>query len=388
MASLIIEVVKVNKVEKHPNADRLDIATVKGWNCVCGKDAIKEGDLVVYITPDDAILPEKLMEILFSNTKISAPKNGRIRTIKIRGAISQGLIITENQLKDFYPGIESRFVEGSKMDKFLEITKYKPKEKSPNVTSGGQRVSKKQINPNFRKYTDINHLKNYHDAFKPDDYIVITEKIHGTNFRAGYVPIHYHRGWRKWLKKIRSWFDKKNFKYPGYEFVFASHNVQLQEKNRKNRHMKKITMKHFKKNVYESTVEQYNLRDILEPDEVIYAEIYGANIQKNYQYGLEDSTALVVFDIIHYKKWINFESSFCRCKELNLPYVPVLFEGYKFDVDFDDIVKGVSVLCPTQKVREGIVVKLYREKTGYMGRMIFKYLSPDYLLKRGNSDWN
>ncbi|GAF81631.1 unnamed protein product, partial [marine sediment metagenome] len=366
----------------------LDIATVKGWNCVVGKDSIKVGDLVVYITPDDAVLPHKLMEILFNNTKISAPSNGRIRTIKIRGAISQGLIITENQLKDFYPEIKKRFVVGSIMDEYLEITKYEPKEKSPYSTRGGNQTFKKQINPNFRKYTDINHLKNYPDIFRPDEYIVITEKIHGTNFRAGYVPIHHYTGWKKWLKKIRSWIDKKNFKYPGYEFVFGSHNIQLQEKNKNNRKKRKSMKKYFKKNVYECIVEQYKLRDILAPDEVIYGEIYGANIQKKYQYGLTDSIALAIFDIIHYKKWIDFENAFWRCIDLELQYVPILFKGYRNEIDFDEIVRGPSILCATQKIREGIVVQPYREKAGYMGRMIFKYLNPDYLIKKGNSDWH
>ena len=34
MSKLIVEVCTIAKIEKHPNADRLDIATVKGWNCI------------------------------------------------------------------------------------------------------------------------------------------------------------------------------------------------------------------------------------------------------------------------------------------------------------------------------------------------------------------
>ena len=33
MSSLIVEVCQIAAIEKHPNADNLDIATVKGWNC-------------------------------------------------------------------------------------------------------------------------------------------------------------------------------------------------------------------------------------------------------------------------------------------------------------------------------------------------------------------
>jgi tRNA-binding EMAP/Myf-like protein len=47
MSSLIVEVVKIEKVEKHPNADRLSLAYVKGWQSIVGLDQYKEGDLVV-----------------------------------------------------------------------------------------------------------------------------------------------------------------------------------------------------------------------------------------------------------------------------------------------------------------------------------------------------
>lgn len=55
MSSLIVEICEVNDVEKHPNADKLDLVSVKGWQCVAQKGEYQIGDSVVYI-PIDSIL--------------------------------------------------------------------------------------------------------------------------------------------------------------------------------------------------------------------------------------------------------------------------------------------------------------------------------------------
>ena len=61
MSSLIVEVCRVSDIVKHPNADRLSIVTVKGWNCIVGLDQYKKGDMVVFVPPD-CILPESVIE--------------------------------------------------------------------------------------------------------------------------------------------------------------------------------------------------------------------------------------------------------------------------------------------------------------------------------------
>ena len=61
MSKLIVEVCKVDNIEKHPNADRLSIATIKGWNCIVGLNQYKPGDLVIFIPPD-SIVPEDIIK--------------------------------------------------------------------------------------------------------------------------------------------------------------------------------------------------------------------------------------------------------------------------------------------------------------------------------------
>jgi hypothetical protein len=65
MSSLIIEVCRVEQVDKHANADRLCVCTVKGWRVCAGRDPERDrnefapGDKCIYIPPD-AVLPPAL----------------------------------------------------------------------------------------------------------------------------------------------------------------------------------------------------------------------------------------------------------------------------------------------------------------------------------------
>lgn len=58
MSDHAVRVVRVNEVLKHPNADRLEIIPIGGYQAVVGKGNFKVGDLAVYIPPD-SIVPQK-----------------------------------------------------------------------------------------------------------------------------------------------------------------------------------------------------------------------------------------------------------------------------------------------------------------------------------------
>jgi len=383
MSELKVTIEEVNDVQTHPNADRLDIITVRGWNCVVGRDSLEKGDLVVYF-PIDSILPTELEEIIFSDSKIKLDKS-RVRTIKIRGAISQGLAVPFEKLA-LYPKLMIIKNWGDDIKDILGVTKFEPKEESPFTVRGGKIASKKQINPNFNKYTDLNHLKNYQNVFDDNDIVVITEKIHGTNFRAGYVPKVKGSFYKELKRKIMMFLKGEKDEYPGYEFVYGSHNVQLQEKNSFNKGIQNNFER--KKNVYEEMVERYDLKNKLCAGMVIYGEIYGDGIQKNYTYGLKDKIDMVVFDVMLHGQYKSLGIAMLICNGIGLPFVPILgYETYK-DLNLDNYIYGNSVLCPTQKIREGVVIRPIAEETGYMGRKVFKVISPDYLLQKGNSDWH
>lgn len=172
MSSLIVEVTQIDEIIPHPNADRLELAKVKGWVCVIPKETYKVGDLCVYI-PIDSILPHDLEEKLFSTSKVKLT-NSRIRTIKIRGAISQGLVVS---IKDLDLG---KVKLGQDVREKLGITKHEPPEPFIGVKhTNKNKGTKKQPNPHFVKYTDIENFKNHPNEFVEDELVSVSEKVHG-----------------------------------------------------------------------------------------------------------------------------------------------------------------------------------------------------------------
>ena len=371
MSTLKVSIERVRSVQPHPNADRLDLIEVLGWQCVVSKDSFKVGDLCVYF-PIDSVLPQPVEQAIFGiDSKVKLEKS-RVRTIKLRGAVSQGLAVHPQTLISLLP---YSIGEGDEVTEKLGVTKYEPPA-SGTLTVAHVKTSKKQTNPNFRKYTEIENGKNYPDLFQEGEEVVVTEKIHGTNFRAGRVPFSASTLWKKILQFLGL--------APKFEFVYGSHNVQLQDKV--------LASTYYDKNVYAEAVVKYGLAHkdnmFYIPDGyVVYGEVYGDGIQKGYNYGLGER-ALVLFDIMKDGEYLDFPDFDKMATSNYWPTVPVLYVGPYNKEKIMSMVSGPSVLCPDQKVREGIVVKAVKEQTTHMGRKILKLINPDYLLDKNNSEWH
>ena len=358
MSELIVKVVEVDNVEAHPNADRLDIATIKGWQCVVSRGDFVAGDKGLYI-PIDSILPIDVEEKIFGpESKVKLSKS-RVKTIKLRGAISQGLLTRLSTL-DLDPSLEI----GTDLKEELKIKKYEPSKRQQSGLMGGYKVPRK-TNTNFKKYTSIENVKNYVNLFKDTDVVSVTEKIHGTNFRAGYVKRNLDSIWKKALNFIGILSD--------YEFVYGSHNVQLQ---------KSVAVKSVSTNVYLEAVKRDRLSELLKPGEVIYGEIYGSSIQKNYMYDCkEGQRKSVYFDLMKDGKYLTPDEFAVWCKYTDIQRTPELYRG-PFDFDkIKSILKGNSVMTPTQKIIEGGVCKSLYRVPSIIGRKVLKFINDDYLLK-------
>jgi len=92
----------IDKIESIDGADKIVCATVGGWKLVTAIDnGFKEGDLVVYLEIDSWV-PTELAPFLSKGKEpreFNGVKGERLRTIKLRGAISQGLILPLNVLE-------------------------------------------------------------------------------------------------------------------------------------------------------------------------------------------------------------------------------------------------------------------------------------------------
>lgn len=364
MSTFKIEIVRIDSVMPHPNADRLDLLRIKDWQCVSSKGNFQQGDLAVYF-PIDSLLPSNIEDVIFGKDAKVRLTNSRVRTIKLRGAISQGLAVKPETV-----GLFGGWKVGADVTSELKVTKYDPPVKLSSA-SNPNAASKKQTNPHFRKFTSIENAKNYPDVFNDVDEVVVTEKIHGTNFRCGWVPFHADTFWKK-LKQLTGF-------APEYDFVYGSHNVQLQSKM--------LYSGFYDKNVYAEAVLKYSLRGVLRKGEVVYGEIYGDGIQKGYSYGCNPGERkLVLFDVmmdgqyldpVAFKKW---------AEARQLPTVPQLYVGYFNKEKILSLRDGASVLDPSQKVREGCVVRSIKEEMSYIGRKMLKFISDEYLLKNQDNE--
>jgi len=396
MSTLIVEICKIDEVTKHPNADRLSIVTIKGWHCIVGLNDYVVGDAIIFIPPD-SIMPSSLIDeynLAYLRSK-SHRSHGRVRTVKLRGCISQGLVMPlkilnkgehcrltlngiENDLdKVIYP----KFEYGTNVAELLGITKYEPPE--PKFSGmGTPRTSKKKWkNPDFDMYTHIENIKHYNTVFELGDVVNITEKIHGTNFRAGVLKCHY-KGPKFW-----QWLMTKFFR--DYEFLYGSHKVQIAKS------ASRAKNSYYSEDVYGQIAKRYQLKDIIPEGYILYGEIYGKGIQKGYTYGLpselrEYDTDVVFFDVKKDGEYLNYDEFYEFCKKRALPKTPILYQGLYPGLDkVKEMTKGNSVLWADQKMREGVVVKSYIEENNHnCGRKILKAISEDYLLLKDNTEFH
>ncbi len=368
MSELKVEVVKIDEIIKHDNAERLEIVRIKGWECVTAKGQFRLGDKAVYI-PIDSVLPQELEEKIFEGTKVKLSKH-KVKTIRIRGAISQGLIITLKQAN-----LSELSKVGYDARKELRIVKYEPKN-IPNMMNCGksnQKKTKRNPNPNFNKYTDLQNVKNYNELFKHnEDDVIVTEKIHGTNFRVGYVKKE-----KGWFSRFLSWIGIGS----DFEFAYGSHNVQLQ--------MKGSYKGFYKSNLYAECVNKYNLDKILNPGEVVYGEIFASGGQKKYTYGCcEGERKLVIFDVKVNGHWLSYDEMVDFCTLKGLEPVLAIYRG-KYDLDkIKEICSGNSKMFPKQKIIEGGVISSVQEEYCFLKRKKLKLINDKYLEQKNLTEFH
>jgi len=221
MSKLVVEVCRVEKIEDHPNANRMKLATIKGWKtCVrhdpeTGWTQFKPGDFCVYFPPD-AILPPALANDRLGIMKYlkELPKNelgertpgGRVAATNLRGYPSYGVIMKI----DPKWGDDPNWPVGTDLAEHFGVTKYEP----PLDCTDGD--AEKQC-PRFYDYTSIEHYGNFPAAFDAGEEIILTEKVHGKNCRMGLC------------------LDTDENCVPGWVYMCGSHDVRRKEWSPQNR---------------------------------------------------------------------------------------------------------------------------------------------------------
>jgi RNA ligase (TIGR02306 family) len=363
-------VAKINEVKEIPGADNIEQAIIGGWSCIVKKDSHRADELVVVATTD-AIIPMDLSEKLGVTNYLR--KGGRVRTVKLRGVYSECLIMSKNSIPALrkYPTIS----EGEDLMEFLSIFKYEPPVKQVQLASG--RKVRWQDNPNFHVYYKFPNLKNVPGMFTEEDTVEITRKIHGTNARYGIVKKTKLSIWDR-LKISLAKKIKPEWKWAEYEFVVGSHNVEKGSDSNgfyDTNVWYEIANRYDIKNKLWGYVKSVAMTPEIGDGITIYGEIYGAGIQKGYDYGLED-IKFAGFDVKEDNQYLSPINAKLLIKDiLQLPYVEILHFG-NWSQEIQDKFTFNNFIPGTKVPEEGIVIKHH---TGERQK-VAKVINPDYLI--------
>lgn len=324
MSSWKVEVVPV-ALEKHPNADTLSVARVRGWTCVVKTSDFEGVPLGAYI-PVESIVPDAPAWAFLKGHR-------RIKTAKLRGIVSQGLLIPARP----------HWRLGDDVSQELGIVKYDPPEP---IQMGGEDEPSPAL---FLKYTDIENWKDFPDVIREGEVVAVTEKIHGTSWRAAVIDGRLYVGAHRSAKKL----DAENLYWK------AALRYEVERKLR----------------------AWTAARDGVW---ILYGEIFGR--VQDLHYGLDQGFDLRLFDISRDGRYLDHGAFTAGCDELGLPRVPVLHVG-PFNEALLRLADGPAF--QGGHMREGVVIRPTVERwDDRLGRVILKRVSDEYLLRRKGTEFH
>jgi RNA ligase (TIGR02306 family) len=341
-------IARIQKIEKHPNADTLSIYTVLNEYPVVDKtDKYQVGDLVAYICAD-AIVPDTeywhwlakpLKRDKDGSVLIPPPPVGQVkekdRIIKakrIRNVYSEGLIVEA----------PIGFQEGDSVAEYFGLTKRVYEEELPETFDAGNEQAPKTFT--LSKY-DLDGLAKYGYVFQEGENVLISEKIEGENCTFIYSED------RLWVRS-RNWFKRED---EGSRWWELPHRLNLAEK-----------LKNF-------------------PELAVWGELYG-NV-KHFKYDCpvvnnQIQRKFRIFDIwdIKQKRFLEWGIVEHIAIQLDLDTVPILYQGpFKNDDTLHQMAEGTSTIGTC--VREGIVIRSVPEAWDpKLGRKIIKLKGRGYKL--------
>lgn len=338
MAFFAVTTETIQTLSPIKDADNIEVATLEGvdFQFVVRKNEYKAGDTVVYF-PLDSLLPAWLVQK--TGLKLAGPDQNRVKTVRLRGALSQGIVLPVEMLNEY--GIKP----GDNITEKLGVTKWEPE---PEIMKSGLLP----LPTGISKY-DIEGCERYGDVVKylMDCYVVVTEKLEGQNF-----SVHIDDAGKIWVNQ-RGFSIEEN---PDNHFWKAAHDGGFIE---------------LAKKLWEETGNG---------SVTIYAELCGPKIQNNI-YKLTKHEAFA-FDLKLRDKWVNANEKFVILSRTTKT-VPILSFGVTLRKFLDGMsVKeastGFSKMTPHQ-YREGIVISPYVEEFNQDlgGRLILKQRCPIYLSK-------
>jgi len=346
MERKLASIQRISEISPIEGADRIERAQVLGWYCVVKKGEFQVGDFCIYVEIDSLVPKAIWSEFLWKEG--DTKEKYRLKTVKMKGQVSQGLILPTSVLEYCKPEIAQlptpfEVQEGLDVTEWLHIEKY-----VPNIPAQLMGLIKGEF-PNFIPKTDEPRLQTIPEILDEGEgyEIYVTEKLDGTSFTC-----YYHLG----------------------VFGVCSRNMELCESEG---------------NTYWTIAKKYDIEKKLREvgrSLAIQGEIYGQGIQGN-KYALEDTQLAVfnVYDIIE-RTYLSLYEMEELLTQLELSLVPIVSRGISLSGTVNEWVDIVSRFMSTKNKNipaEGYVVRGMEKKYVNGDRFSFKVINPNFLLKYG-----
>lgn len=369
MERKLVSIQRIRRIDTIPNADAIECVTIHGWECVAKKGEFKENDLCVYFEID-SFLPEEERYVFLKDVKEHQGKKGyRIKTIRLRGQISQGLALPLST----FPEIKNP-IEGHEVTELLNVFKYDnsiSKGNSSVVNSG----KKEGDYPSFLRKTDQERIQNLTGWFERYKDVTWEEtlKLDGSSCTM-------YKTTRKanLFDKIKNFFG---FKVNLEHFGVCSRNIELKRSDNFSKTFQNgDQVSEYNQSDFWKVAIRYAVEKYLPMGYAIQGELIGPRIQSNHE--KVDDLDFYIFDIfdINEQKYLcpAERSIFMSLHLAHMKHVPILGDIKIFEVCQDvhsllERVKGESMNPKT--ISEG---RVYKSEDGTKS---FKCINNEYLLK-------
>lgn len=364
------QIVSIEKVEKHPDADVLDIVTVLGdYPVIVKRDDYRVGDVAAYI-PIDSIVPDtqdyyflcpKAYEKYEEDGEIKqrqvgpkyqlgeVPEKYRIiKAKKIRGYYSQGMLVA---CPISFEWVIPQEVIGVSVTDILGLKKWEEQEEDniPNAKKArGANIAAPPKGWSI-PYYDVEGLRKYVSCLGVDEEIVLSEKIHGSNAAFCYD------GEQLWVKS-RNFYKKMDEDDPWWDIAI-----------------------------------RYDLVNRLSkfPNKVFFGELYGS--VKGFRYDCEIvagamHTKIGFFDIWDVKtgRYLDYDPFVAMVNEAELKTMPELYRGLWLGKDIMYPYAEGKTMLGGKHIREGFVLRTAKERfePRLNSRMQVKLVGEGYNLQK------
>ena len=358
---------QIAEILPHENADLLEIAIIKGWRSIVQKGQFRKGDKIIFVEID-AHIPIDLAPFLGKSQsvkKFNGSDGYVLKTVKLRGVVSQGLILPLNILR----GKNVVQTVGTDVSSVLGIQKYE----APIPTELMGELA--GVFPSWARKTDQDRIQAcIDDVFEniKNDQWVIEEKADGTSMSV------MKRG-----EDIQICGRNMSFKYgpddnPNNSIVNAARFYNVVERLRvygRNLSINgELIGPGIQKNIYELPKTQWVVFDVFDVDSGSYLSIEERLNVLCELNEISDAPKIPIVPLLSAAHIFEIEERLnvlCELNEISdapkIPIVPLLSVAHIFEIgektkdqlveEILGMAEGKTVIGSMKAIREGIVFK-------------------------------